>query len=413
VAKLAIQGFCRRISADAAANRFQLRRLTTRALELALEARDWPQVAACKAQLHTYEVALATGIAVRTHIPLADGELPDIFHLAAEGRHGPSPGLCSIKTATGDILTSPASVEAEVTDYFSALFQGRHVASPDGQVDSGHTFQPDEALFPAFLDGLPSLSVKEREALEQYLTLGELQEEKEGAAPHKSPGLDILSELYKATFTEVGPPLLNAFNAMLAEGILTASLRQGAVRQLPKVAGVPMGSQLRPITLLSTDYKLLTRILVASLIPVLPSVLRSTKLCSVRDRSIFDGPASILSSAEYLHRHQKPGYLLSLDFFHAYDRVSLPLVDKQGHGGHGIWGHLQRLGGHPPSRCLSSFPPPQHLSLHPHPLLHQAGGPSGCPPLSYLPGAFPGETVSQPPRPQGGPLQRSLFWLHG
>jgi hypothetical protein len=89
-----------------------------------LEARDWPQVAACKAQLHTYEVALATGIDVRTHILLADDELPDIFHLAAEGRHGPSPGLCSIKKAAGDILTSPASVEAEVTDYFFALFQG-------------------------------------------------------------------------------------------------------------------------------------------------------------------------------------------------------------------------------------------------------------------------------------------------
>jgi hypothetical protein len=298
-------------------------------LELALEARDWPQVAACKAQLHSYEVALAAGLAVRTRIPLADDELPDIFHLAAEGRHGPSPGLCSIKTAAGDILTSAASVEAEVTDYFTALFQGRHVASPAGPVDSGHTFQPDETLFPAFLDGLPSLSTEDREALERPLTLGELQEAVEGAAPHKSPGLDGLTyELYKATFPEVGPPLLDAFNSMLAEGLLPASLRQGAVRLLPKVAGVPMASQLRPITLLGTDYKLLTKILVARLIPVLPSVLRSTQLCSVRGRSIFDGPASILSSAEYLHRHQMPGYLLSLDFFHAYDRVSLSWVDK-------------------------------------------------------------------------------------
>jgi hypothetical protein len=151
-------------------------------------------------------------------------------------------------------------VEAEVTDYFSALFQGRHVASPDSPVDSGHTFQPDEALFPAFLDGLSSLSAEEKEALEQSLTLGELQEEVEGAVPHKSPGLDVLSyELYNATFTEVGPPLLDAFNAMLAEGILTASLRQGAVRLLLKVAGVPMDSQLRPITLLDTNYKLLTK----------------------------------------------------------------------------------------------------------------------------------------------------------
>ena len=243
MAKPAIQAFCRRFSAAVVANRFQLRRLTARALELALEARDWPQIAACKAQLHTYEVAMAAGLAIRTHTPLADNELPDIFHLAAEGRFGSSPGLRSVKKATGETLTSAAEVEAEVTNYFSALFHGRHVASPAGPVDSGHTFQPDQSLFPAFLDGLPTLSGEEREALERPLSLAELQEAVEKAAPQKSPGLDGLSyEFYRATFPEVGPPLLDAFNAMLAGGLLTASLRQGVVRLLPKVAGVPAAS---------------------------------------------------------------------------------------------------------------------------------------------------------------------------
>ena len=89
-----------------------------------------------------------------------------------------------------------------------------------------------------------------------------------------------------------------------------------------------MASQLRPITLLNTDYKLLTKMFVARLLPLLPSVLQATQLCSIRGRSIHDGPASILSAAEFLHRHQLPGYLLSLDFFHAYDRVSLDWVDR-------------------------------------------------------------------------------------
>jgi hypothetical protein len=53
------------------------------------------------------------------------------------------------------------------TVYFIALFQGRHAASPAGPVDSGHTFQLDKSLFPAFSDGLPSLSREDREALEQ------------------------------------------------------------------------------------------------------------------------------------------------------------------------------------------------------------------------------------------------------
>ncbi len=82
MAKLAIQSFCRRFSTALAPNKFQLRRLTARALELALGARDWPQVAACKAELHAFEVKLAAGLSVGTHLPFADNELPDICFMA-------------------------------------------------------------------------------------------------------------------------------------------------------------------------------------------------------------------------------------------------------------------------------------------------------------------------------------------
>jgi hypothetical protein len=110
------------------------------------------------------------------------------------------------------------------------------------------------------------------------------------AAPDKSPGLDGLSyEFYRTILPLVGPPLLTALNAMLAEGLLTLSLRRGVVRLLPKVTAIPTAAQLRPITLLAVDYKLLTKMLVARLLHVLPDVLKASQLCSVRGRSIFDG----------------------------------------------------------------------------------------------------------------------------
>jgi hypothetical protein len=115
---------------------------------------------------------------------------------------------------------------------------------------------------------------------------------------------------------------------MLNGGLLSPSLWHGVVRLLPKVPGIPMSSQLRPITHLNTDYKLLTKMMVARLLTLLPSVLKATQLCSVRVHSIYDGPASILSAAEFLHHHQLPGYLLSPDFFHAYDRVSMDWVGR-------------------------------------------------------------------------------------
>jgi hypothetical protein len=96
---------------------------------------------------------------------------------------------------------------------------------------------------------------------------------------------------------------------------------------LPKVKGIPMASQLRPITLLNTDYKLLTKVFVARLMRLLPSFLQRAQLCSVRGRTIMQGAISLWSTAEFIHQRRR-GFMLNLDFYHAYDRVCLPYVDK-------------------------------------------------------------------------------------
>ena len=128
------------------------------------------------------------------HLPLVDNELPDIFHLAAEGRHGPSPGLHSVRDAGRAVLSSRDEMEAEITGYFMALFHGCHVGSVNGQpVDSGATFQPDESLYPGFLEALPSMDPDQRDGLEKPLMLHELEAAVLGAEANKSLELDGLS----------------------------------------------------------------------------------------------------------------------------------------------------------------------------------------------------------------------------
>ena len=114
---------------------------------------------------------------------------------------------------------------------------------------------------------------------------------------------------------------------MLERGALTASLQRGVVRFLPKVPGAPTASQLRPITLLSCDYKLLTKVFVCRLLPILPTILTTHKLCSVPGWSIFDGCVALLSVVEACHRGRRMGFIFNLDFFHAFDRVCLFYLD--------------------------------------------------------------------------------------
>ena len=215
--------------------------------------------------------------------------------------------------------------------YLEDLFQGRHAASaarPE-PFDSGQPFQPNFTFFDDFTRGMPTLDRFQTAALDLPITLLELEAAAGKAAAGKAPGLDGLPyEFYRTVLPLVGDCMVEAMNVMLERGELSPSLPRGAVRLLSKVPGVPAASQLRPITLLSCDYKLLTKVLVQRLVPIIPSITTSPQLCSVQGRSIFDGCTAILSAVEACHRDRRPGFLLNLDFFHAYDRVCMIYVDR-------------------------------------------------------------------------------------
>jgi Reverse transcriptase (RNA-dependent DNA polymerase) len=190
--------------------------------------------------------------------------------------------------------------------------------------DSGRRFEPDFSDFAAFAAGMPRLLPHQREEMELPINAPELE-----AAGGKAPSLHGLPyEFYKTVIGLIGPSLADALNTMHENGLLTESLRRGAVRLIPKVPGLPTAAQLRPITLLSCDYKLLTKGYVARLVPILPTVLTTSHLCSVQGRSIFDSCTAMLSAVEACHRDKRPGYIFNMDFFHAYDRVCLVYVDK-------------------------------------------------------------------------------------
>ena len=100
----------------------------------------------------------------------------------------------------------------------------------------------------------------------------------------------------------------------------------GASRLCSKVDGIPNVEQLRPITLLNCDYKILSKILVLRMKPVLPSIIQSSQLCTVGRKNILFGVSNILSTIFYVNKKKSKGCLLSLDFHKAYDRVYIPFL---------------------------------------------------------------------------------------
>ena len=106
----------------------------------------------------------------------------------------------------------------------------------------------------------------------------------------KSPGLDGLNyEFYKAVWDVIGEQFIKILQVQLNRLHLIKSNKMGATKLASKVDGVPGVDELRPITLLNSDYKLLTKWIARRLKPFMKKIIRSGQLCSAGDKNILFG----------------------------------------------------------------------------------------------------------------------------
>ena len=161
----------------------------------------------------------------------------------------------------------------------------------------------------------------------QPLNLEEIETVIMACPNNKSPGFDGLSyEFYKVTWHIIKDAFLEVIQCQLDRKKLINSNTVGAVRLLSKVNGVPKVDELRPISLLNCDYKILSKIFVQRIKPVLPDIICSSQLCTVGKRNILFGVQNVLSTICYVNEKNLAACLLSLDFFKAYDRVMISFL---------------------------------------------------------------------------------------
>jgi len=86
----------------------------------------------------------------------------------------------------------------------------------------------------------------------------------------------------------MGDDLRRILNDMFIDGAITPQQKLESIVCLPKHGPILTPADLRPITLMNSDYKLLTRNLVRRLRPLMDSHLPSTQYCGVTGNTILD-----------------------------------------------------------------------------------------------------------------------------
>jgi hypothetical protein len=109
---------------------------------------------------------------------------------------------------------------------------------------------------------------------------------------------------------------------MFFDGAITPQQKLGIIVCLPKNGPMLKPSDRRPITLLNSDYELLTRILAQQLRTFMDLRLNSTQYCGVTGNTIFDAVATVRDVAAYAENVHLSLCIITLDFQHAFDSIA-------------------------------------------------------------------------------------------
>ena len=115
---------------------------------------------------------------------------------------------------------------------------------------------------------------------------------------------------------------------MYIEGSVSDAQKHGHIVCLPKTGAPASPENYRTLTILSTDYKLLTRIIANRLRPWMKDILHHIQYCGRNGQTIFDAVATVRDIIAYQEETNKPICLLSIDFKDAFDKMSHAFLFK-------------------------------------------------------------------------------------
>ena len=181
--------------------------------------------------------------------------------------------------------------------------------------------------FDSFIDSTihPTLNSVQKDDLESFLDIDELKVALTILNRESSPGLDGLSPLFYIIFWELlKDPLFDCYKESIANKSLSLSQRRAIISLLPKGTDIDLNSlsNWRPISLLCTDYKILSRALATRLEKVLSKLIHPNQVGYIRGRSISDHTRLTDDVINYCNKENIPGILVSLDYRKAFDTIS-------------------------------------------------------------------------------------------
>lgn len=254
------------------------------------------------------------GTAARAKVPGCAGEEAGLHHVAAALRRKQQHAVETLKDEDGHEHTGQENLERYVTQHFSKLFSAPEDCAPAAN---------------SLLDGIqPTVTEEDNKALLVPATEEEVLSAVRACPRGKSPGEDgLTAELYATAWSVLGPSLVEVINAALQQHAVAPSHRKGVMILIPKVSAPSSVKDLRPVTLLDVDGKILARVFTRRLEKLQGKILHPMQvrggssrnmhgaLCDVRDA------IAVVDMANRQRGSRVEACLVALDISGAFNNI--------------------------------------------------------------------------------------------
>ena len=275
---------------------------------------------ATKLQLQTLMRQKTKGAILRSKARWQEhGEHNTKYFLSLEKRNHSRKTVTKLKINENEYTCNQFEILQKEKTYYEELYKSQK---------SGTCNQAASTFFDA--NNITTLSNDEKLSCEGLVTENEcltaLREFKNG----KSPGTDGLpAEFYRRFWSELGTDMCASFNYAFSTGTLSISQKRGIISLIPKKnKDKCLLENLRPISLLNIDYKILTKTIAKRLEKVLPNVINPNQTGYIKGRFIGENVRLIHDIMYHTKLTDKPGIAIFLDFRKAFDTIEWCYLKK-------------------------------------------------------------------------------------
>lgn len=239
------------------------------------------------------------------------GEKSTKYFLRMEKRNQIKKEMRRLQKDNGTFTSDQQEILELQREFYQVLYSNRDVmsrAEMENYLESINT---------AMLNNL------EKESCEGRLTAAECKATLKTFKPNKAPGNDGLPiEFYNKFWPIFSSCMLESFNYAYENGELSTSQRQATITLLDKGKDRTQLKNWRPISLLNSDYKIMSKAIANRFTKYLSQLIPENQTGFIKGRNIADNLRTLSDIIQYLKDMEEPGILINIDFQKAFDSLS-------------------------------------------------------------------------------------------